>query len=193
MTFFNSAQIEALSKGVVRLGTLAELQFKTGPVYIWNGDTPLDHAGKNWLPLYGQGMVDGIPVLGQGSAESLTLTLNGVDGEHLRLALQDTDDVSQQFMILYTQTFNEDWQPVGQPVAIFYGFMQPPRVSRSPALDGQEILQTITVECLNAFYNRSRPAFGRYTDTDQKRRSPGDSFFSFASTLVSKQVKYPDF
>ncbi len=193
MSWFTEEELAITEKGVVRVAILVELRFKSKTMYCWNGDTWLEANGRLWQPLHGHGMIDGIPVLGQGTAENLTLSLPGIDNATLALALAETDMVSQQLAIVYFQLFNDNWQTIGAPRPAFFGFMQPPRVSRSAfgVKEGSE--QTISVECVNAFYNRSRPPFGRYTDADQKKRHPGDEFFSFVAGTVSKTVVYPDF
>jgi hypothetical protein len=45
----------------------------------------------------------------------------------------------------------------------------------------------------NAFFNRSRPPYGRYTDRDQQSRSAGDKFFQFTPSLLFKTFTYPDY
>lgn len=193
MSWFSEADLQIFEKGVVRVALLVEMQFKNQSMYFWNGDTWLEANKQLWQPLHGHGTIDGIPMLGQGTANSVTLSLPGIDNATLALALSETDMVRQQLAIIYFQLFDEQWQVVGKPRAAFFGFMQPPRVGRTAfgATDGAE--QIITVECINAFYNRSRPPFGRYTDSDQKKRHPGDEFFSFVAGTVSKSVTYPDF
>ncbi|MGL5936975.1 MAG: hypothetical protein ACRCZI_15295 [Cetobacterium sp.] len=193
MDFFTADQLLALQQKVVRAATLCELFFDTTPERVWNGDTLLTAGGRSWKPLRGAGFIDGIPGLGQGTAESVTLRLSGTDESILALTLSESDLVSQRLMVLYMQLMGDDWQPIGQPLAVFYGYMQPPRVDRSVVNGEEGSEQSISIECLNAFYNRSRPPYGRYNDSDQQRRYDGDKFFSFVSSLVSKIVTYPDY
>jgi len=193
MGFFTPDEIEKLAGQVVRIGTLAEPNFKTGVQRYWNGDTVLETGSRLWQPLHGYGMIDNIPALGQGQAQSVTLTLSGVSEDVLVAAIGDTDNVSQQLITIYFQLFDEAWQATGSPIAVFWGFMQPPRVSRSIGTPEDGGDQVVTIECVNAFFNRSRPPFGRYTDADQQRRSPGDKFFSYIARTVYQQLTYPDY
>lgn len=193
MGLFTAAEVERMSKTTVRVALLAELQFRSGPYYVWSGDRVLKTAGHEWQPLHGMGFVDGIPMLSLGEAESITMTLNGVDHAAMAAAIADTDEVSQRFVLLSLLYFDADWQPIGVPANLYYGFMQPPRVSRTAASGEQGAEQRITVDAVNAWFNRSRPPFGKYTDVDQQRRHPGDKFFSFIASTVSKVVVYPDY
>jgi hypothetical protein len=193
MDFFTPDQLLAFQQKTVRAATLCEMFFEPTAKRVWNGDTQLVAGGLAWEPLRGAGFVDGIPGLGQGTADSVTLKLSGVDESLLGLALSESDAVQQRLMVLYLQLLSDEWQPIGAPLAVFYGYMQPPRVDRSIATGDQGSEQLISVECLNAFYNRSRPPYGRYNDSDQQRRYPGDKFFSFVAGLASKTIPYPDY
>lgn len=196
MSFFTADQIEALAANVVRIDLMAELQFRSQTVRVWNGHYPLSSGGQTWKPLHGAAQFDGITVNGGGTADSVTMTLNGLpdqDPDLLSLALEETPDVVQQFVLLYLQFFSDDWQPQGNPLPFWWGFMQPPKVSRSPMSGTEGGMQSIRVDAENAFFNRSRPSFGRYTDRDQQSRHPGDLFCQFGPSLMFKTFTYPDY
>jgi hypothetical protein len=194
MAFFTPGQVAALKGKVVRMDRLVEFHFRTETLYYWNGNTELDHAGHVWLPMYGAATDENLGLAGGATqSDSVTFTLNGLPGELLAAALAETVDVDQQPVILYMQLFTEDWQPSGPPAAVFWGFMQPPRVNRS-TMDGvQGATQSIQLVAENAFFNRSRPAYGRLTDRDQQTRSPGDKIMQFTASLGAKTIRYPDY
>ena len=194
--FFTPDQIDILSKTVVRVDLMAEFQFRSETMYLWNGNTPLVSGGRTFLPAYGAATIEGVGISGGTVSESVDFTLNALPGQpldFLRVALEETQDIVQQLVIVYLQLFNSDWQPVGVPIAIFWGFMQPPRVNRTPAQDDQGSIQSISMTAENAFFNRSRPPLGRCTDRDQQTRSPGDKFFQFQASLLFKSLVYPDY
>lgn len=196
MGFFTPDQIELMSKGTVRTDILAEFQFISQTVRIWNGHSPLEAGGHTWKPMHGMAQIDGIGISGGTTSETVNFTLAGLpdqDPDLLGLALSETPDVDQQLVILYLQLFGEDWQPVGNPIGLFWGFMQPPKVSRSVVSGVDNPVQTVTMSAENAFFNRSRPANGRYTDRDQQQRHPGDKFFQFVPSLLFKKIVWPDF
>lgn len=194
--FFTPEQIELLSRSVVRLDLLAEFQFQSETIYAWNGNTALVAGAHTWLPLYGTATIEGLAISGGTVSETVTFTLNGLPNQSpdfLSKALEETPDVIQQFVVVYLQLFGDDWQPVGSPLGMFWGFMQPPRVNRSPMQDENGAVQSIVLTAENAFFNRSRPAFGRYSDRDQQLRSPGDKFFQFVPSLLFKTFTWPDY
>jgi hypothetical protein len=194
VAIFTPPQLAMLAGKVVRVALLAEFQFQSETIRGWNGTTPLEAGGHTWLPCFDV-VIDGLGASGGTVSETVTFTLNGLPNQandFLRMALEETPDVVQQMVIVYVQLLGEDWQPVGMPTGIFWGWMQPPRVSRGPMQEDQGGEQSITLAAENAFFNRSRPPFGRYTDRDQQTRHPGDLAFQFVPSLLNKRIVYPD-
>lgn len=195
--FFTPEQIERFSASVVRCDFLVEFDFATGPKYAWNGNTELPIGDKTYQPMFGAGAIEGLEQAGQGTKSSaVTLSLNGLPGDRLDMlaaALGDTEAVQQRMLTVSIVFFDEDWQVIGVPAPIFFGFMQPPKVSRSPMQGTEGATQSVSLTAENVFFGRARAPNGRYTDRDQQARSPGDKFFGFVSSLVHKVITYPDF
>lgn len=195
-SFFTADQIARLSGGEVRIDLLTQMTFRSSIKRVWNGNTDLETGGHVWTGLKGAGNIEGLAIDSGTTASAVTLTLSGLpdaDPDLLAIALAETDEVDQQPISIAVQLFDADWQPVGAPVGVWWGVMQPPVIARTPMQDGQGGVQSIALPALNAFYNRSRPPNGRYTDSDQQARSPGDQFFQFAPSLVYKNFTYPDY
>src|SRR5690606_5449949 len=121
----------------------------------WNGNTELEAGGQTWAPMYGAASIDGLAAPTDASAEQVTLELNGLPSQAtdlLSLALEETPDVVQQLVTIYLQLFDDDWQPVGSPIGIWWGFMQPPRISRTQMQGSDGAIQSISVTAENAFF-----------------------------------------
>lgn len=195
--FFTAEQIEILSAGTVRCDVLATFYFLSGTMYARNGNTPLVALdGNTYLPMYGYGAIEGLGLGGGTQSTQVTLSLNGLPSQaldYLGKAIEETPDLDQQLMTASLQFFSDEWQPVGVPINLFQGFMQPPTVSRSAGTHDDAGTQSVRLVAENIFYGRSRPPFGRNTDRDQQARSPGDKFFGFVSSLVKKLIRYPDY
>ncbi|RWO08236.1 hypothetical protein [Mesorhizobium sp.] len=196
--FFTPEQLELLAASTVRADFLITFEFLSATERAWNGNQALPaNDGNTYLPMFGFGSVEGLGLAGQGTvSESVTISLDGLPGQALdwlSQALANTADVNQQMVTVALQLFSEDWQPVGLPIPVFRGFMQPPRVSRSTMSTEAGATQSISVTAENIFFGRSRPPFGRNTDRDQQARYPGDKFFGFVNSLLFKTITYPDF
>jgi hypothetical protein len=196
MAFFTPAQIDQLSGRVVRVALLVEFQFASGTKRVWEGNTELESGGHTWLPLRGMGSIEGLTGPGGGgtAAEAVTFRVSGIPNDASGLlaeALSGTNDALQRLVTIYLQLFDDDWQPHSVPIGVWWGFMQPPKVSRTEIQGTEGATQSVEMQAENAFFNRSRPPFGRYTDRDQQARSPGDRFFQFVGSLLFKKLNYP--
>jgi hypothetical protein len=193
--YFTPEQLASLSAEAVRCDFLVTFNFLSSTTRVWNGNDPLLVDGNTYLPMFGMGNIDGLGLSGDTLSKTVTLSLNGLPANNpdfLALALGDTSEVDQQTLTVSLQLFNDDWSPLGVPIPLFNGFMQPPIVSRSEMAGVDGAVQTIVIAAENIFYGRSLPPHGRNTDRDQQARSTGDKFFGFVSSLVSKVLRYPD-
>lgn len=196
MSFFTADQLDTLSASTVRLDLLAKFDFTSDTIRVWNGHTDLVSGGHTWQPLHGAATIDGLAMPTGTTSEQVTFEVNGLPDQavdFLSSAIAETPEVDQQLVTVFIQLFGDDWQPIGSPIGIWWGFCQPPRVSRSQMHDGSGAIQSISLTAENAFFNRSRPPYGRYTDRDQQKRSPGDKFFQFTPSLLFKTFRYPDY
>lgn len=196
MAFFTANQLEALSAGMVRVAFLFEFRFASQTVRAWNGNHAIASGGSTWLPLKGSCQIDGLVLEPRQESSSVEFIMNGLpdqDPDLLAQVLSETDDVIQRLVIVHLQLFDSDWQTVGDPIGIWWGFMQPPQVDRTPMRESEGGSQSVRMAAENAFFNRARPPHGRYTDRDQQARSSGDKFFQFVALLQFKVITYPDY
>lgn len=197
MGFFTEEQVELLSASTVRAALLVEFAFASETKYLWNGHYRLTSGGHVWEPMRGAATIDGLDAPAGNAADTVTFALPGLptgETDHiLALALEETPEANQRSVRIYLQLFNGYWQPVGSPIGIWWGFLQPPKATRTPASEDIGGVQTVSIEAENAFFNRARPPAGRYTDRDQQKRSPGDKFFQFTSGLSFKTFWYPSY
>ncbi|WP_245517757.1 MULTISPECIES: hypothetical protein [unclassified Mesorhizobium] len=194
--FFTTDQLALLASSRVYVSLLVDFSFSSGIERAWNGNTPLVAGGNTYLPMHGAGQIDGLGLSGNGASDSVTISVDGLPDQALGFlakALANTPSVDQQLLTVYLQLFDSEWQTVGNPIPIFWGFMQPPKVSRTEMQGTDGAVQSIAITAENAFFNRSRPPYGRYTDRDQQARSPGDKFFGFVASILVKTVTYPDY
>lgn len=196
MSFFTPEQIEMLSSNAPRVDLLVKMEFKSSTIYAWNGEYEIIIAGNTYLPMHGIAQIEGLGQITTAQSQEVTITLSGIPTktvDFLSLATQETPEANQQALTIYLQLFDNDWIPIGVPIGIWWGFMQPPEVSLSEQNEELGAVQTLTLNAENAFFNKSRPRAGRYTDRDQQSRFPNDKFYQFASSLVNKTITYPDY
>lgn len=199
MSFFSQSQIEQLKASKeIRCAFLTELNFKTQTVRLWNGNTPKTMGGNEWLGMRGAGEIDGLNFNGTAASEKFTLRIPGIQddsGDVLKIALSETEVADQQIARVFLQFFDSDWETVGNPLGVAWGFMQKPKVQRTRMEGVSGSVQTISIEAENIFFNRAKPPAGRYTDRDQQTRFNNDLICQFTPELASpgKLITYPAF
>lgn len=193
MTF--DAEIDAaLGKGRVRLVILIAMHFDSEVVRRWSGYGVREFGGHVW---YGLGEIRNLPELEQltnGAASRVTLVLSGVDEELLAQALEQADAVDGRRIEFLMQLLDEDAQPIGDPQVLDVLLMDQVTIERSAGDDPtQAPVRTLTISMASPTASRRTPSRGRYTDRDQKARSPGDRFCERVPIYVNQAFKWPAF
>jgi hypothetical protein len=196
MALFSPEELEALSASTVRLATLVDFDWVGAPTYLWNGTGTRVFAGKTYIGCGDVGSIEGLEEARGTQANQVTFTLSGVadsPADLLAKAIDDTDIVQGRVVAVSIQLFNQDWAVLSDPILIWFGFCQQPRVTREAASTEVGARRILTLPAEGMFVGRARPAAGRYTDREQQARFPGDLFCTYVSQLVNKSVIWPDF
>lgn len=193
MPFLNALQVAEIAKSTVRIATLAEFQFRANTMNLWNGIGDVPYGGKTWQGLGGFGSVDGFPNLHGTDSAVVTAKLSAVDATVLALAANSKEDVAGRPAYFWFQLLDENWAPVGALIPAFAGIMQRIKIERTPADEQSGGVRVAGLEIENLFAARGRSGAGRYTDTDQQYRFPGDPFCGYVSDQKSRTVIWPNY
>lgn len=169
-------------------------------VRAWLGpgdyDLPADDVDTEGGTYLGIGLVGSIPVLRQlvgGTAQRVDFALNGVDARTFALADQDAGQARNAPVQVGIIFFDADWQAVDDIAWLWDGTADSATVSSGPAQDGN-IVQTVSLSVGTAFTDKTRAPLSFYTDADQQRRSPGDTFCALVSGYtLGSTVRWPNF
>lgn len=179
-----------------RYALLALIQTTDGPVRCWTGvgdfivpPDAVDEEGGRYL---GIGLVGEIPPLRQligGTAERVDFILSGVDAETVSLADESADSVIGAPLNLGIVFFDETWQPT--PVSwIWEGTADVPSIDQDAT--GPQVMRQVRLSVATSFTDRTRPFLTYWTDADQRKRSPTDSFCSLvAGYSLDSTIKWP--
>lgn len=201
MGFFTPAAAAALARGLVRVATLVDLNFggtppEGGPVYLWNGFGTRQFDGRSYWGAGDIGQIEGLEEIRGPVSHAVTFTLSGVPdspADLLAKALELSDIVQGRLAIVSLQLFDGAWAAEGAPIPVYFGVMQPPRVTRERATETAGARRILTLPTENLFFGRGRPAAGRYTDREQQMRYPGDRFCEYTPQLVNATINWPDY
>lgn len=178
-----SAAIAAAQAEVVSRTVAARLEFPGGTVRV-NGS-----AGDIWIDGYfylgvgGLGAISFVEESAELRAYDCTLTLSGVPGDAIALALGEAYQGSPG--TIWEVLFNRSTGAViADPIIIFRGRMDQMSIEL-----GQTAAVTITLQDFMADWER--PRIRRYTMEDQTGRHPGDTGLRFLAATVEKQIIWP--
>jgi hypothetical protein len=193
MSFFNETVDAYVAKRSIAGSLLIFMDFKDAPRRWWPGFGDIVAGGQTWQGTGELLSVEGLEQPQGTSAPQTTFTLSGVDAAIITLARQASDRVKNRRVIVYVQFFQaepeageEAWSNLDAPAAIWTGRMDQIRYAASGVGS-----RSITVTAESLWVNRSRPAFGLFTDRDQNARFAGDRGLEQVSDLVSKSVRWP--
>jgi len=195
MSLSNVIQTQ-LEGRIVRVAHLVEFSFKTQYRRVWNGSYPLTTPdGKRWFGIRKLGSIEGLDDDGNLTANAMKFSLSGVDARFLglvKLALAESKaEYVGRLVRVYNCFFDADWQVLDAPVARAAGLMDRIYVERAQNRDDGSSRRVITITAQNIFYGRGIPPAGYFTDTDQKRRSPGDRGLEPVSAQQEVVVQVP--
>lgn len=168
-----------------------------GPwVRAWGGlgdyTLPADEVDEEGGTYLGIGLLAQVPAVRQlvgGVAERVDFVLNGVDPVTFGLADENASTVRSAPVHVGIVFFDQDWQPADPVAWLWEGTADTPGVDRDADPEGG-IVRRVSLSVGTVFTDRTRPQPGFYTDADQRRRSPDDSFcsrvagYSFESTVT---------
>jgi hypothetical protein len=182
------AEIAALvAKREAPCAFLVRFHFVSGIVRVWTGFGPLRTLdGQIWSGLGELGTIDGLTTAFNGTAPAGRLTVSGVDAGLMSVAVGETDDFEGQPVGIFLQAF--DGRALsGMPCAIAVRLMMSLEVSRSVGN------RTLSITHETPYTGRNRPAGGFYSDRDQQKRWPGDSFCERTPLLLFASRRWPDY
>lgn len=186
---------ELLRSGRIGQAVLVHMDFRDSPKRWWTGFGDMTVGGYTWQGLGDLITISPISTSYQISAEQVTFQVAATP-EMLALALSAKDRVRDRAVTVYLQMFAMDdvtvagddvayGQPIGSPMALYSGTMQ-----RMPWSASGATQRTISVECEGLFFRRNAPPRGRWTDSDQKARYPGDKGLERLPIYVNYETRW---
>lgn len=186
-----SAILTALSQPEVKPFYAVELLFDdTDGTRFDQAGYAANRAVRFWTG-YGDRLIDGSTYTGAGnlisvsgleevadmSAKSASITLNGVPGDIIALALAEPYQ-NRKCRILFGVTDLTDF------VEVFSGY-----IDKMPIEDGSET-GSISATIESKWVKLEKPNIRRYTSESQKSRYPTDTFFDWVADLQDKDTPW---
>lgn len=169
-----------LETGVVPLGFLAELEFRSGTERYWSGLAPLSYDGHTWTPTGHLAGVSPMESTEDFRANGLVLTVAGLPGDAFTdfdaLTAADYKGRSARFIVAI---MSANFRSVVHAIPRYFN-IDTLDYSIAPDL-GASVTAGLEVETRRA----SRKKVRRYTPQDQDAAHPGDKAFEFVPYINS--------
>lgn len=170
---------EVLRAGGISQAVLVFMDFRDEPKRWWTGFGDLNVAGHVWQGLGDLISISRIESTYTLSVRQVTFSV-AATAEMMALALAAKSRVRNRAVSISLQLFVNGGkvngvttgQPIGSPLSLYNGTMQ-----RMPFGGSGSTERNIQIECEGLFFRRNQAPRGRWTDSDQKARYPGDRGF----------------
>jgi hypothetical protein len=189
MGFFNSTIAAYAQSRTVYLALLASHDFESGIAYNWTGYGSLDLDGEIWIGKGDLVSFGGIPFNADDVAGAITITLSGVDAQHIAEArsMPPVRGRAQQIWLQFFDTAT--LQPLDSKLLIADRVMDVMKWSGSGPSQ-----RSVSVTSEDVWADRQTAEHAHWSHADQQMLFPGDRGLEFIAELVpGKRVEWPEF
>jgi hypothetical protein len=170
-----AALLTALAQDQVQPYYAVEMLLDSGAVRLWTGYSNRTIAGNTYTGAGALINIEGLGEVGDLAAKSITITMSGVQGGLVSLALQEP--YQRRKCRVY---FGE--ASVSDVVEVFSGQLNTMQIEDS-AEQG-----TISILVDSKLVELERASNRRYTSESQKARYAGDTFFDYVSAIQDAEI-----
>lgn len=166
----------------VRPLLFVELRLDSGTVFLHNGLGQFSWGGHDWLGYGSLGAVGPIEEGDDLSPYAVQLTLSGVDSALLTIA--QSTEIFERRVIIYIGFIDDTGALTATPDELWSGSMETMTISLGGDLD------SITLQAESELIAHSQANGALFTDEDQQKRHPGDTFFEFLSQIQNARIQW---
>jgi hypothetical protein len=160
---------------------LAQLNWPTGTIYVWNGYGSITWDGKTFLGTGHMGKISEIRETQGSQATGVTLTLSGIPTALVVDAL--ANDSQGRPGKIWFGSINKDAAFEADPYCVFDGV-----IDICPITDSAETC-SISVKLEKELIDR-RVHSRRRTHEDQQIDAPGDLYFNYVAAIANKSISW---
>jgi hypothetical protein len=158
--------IAQLSAAHIKPVLFLQMQFTSGPAFMWTGIGNLQWNGQTWIGVGTLGTISAIEDSSELKATNVTFTLSGIGQDMIKHAL---GEMRQGYPVqLWFGTLGDNNNVIADPLQMYAGRID------VPTIDEGAPTATISVSTENRLIDLQRSRERRYTDQDQQIDHPGD-------------------
>lgn len=168
--------LNALDDDVVYPFLAIDIDFDTGPLYVWSGIGDITINSKTYLGAGQLLNVSSVEETTEIEAKGATITMSGIPSSFLSLALTEPYQGRECRIYFGMTSAPSDY------VEVFSGELDQMNISE------EANTATIAVTVENVLIKLERPVVRRFTNEDQKSRFPNDKGLEFVASLQDKEI-----
>lgn len=172
----SASLLNALDDKTVYPFFAVDIDFSSGPLYIWSGYGDLTIGAKTYLGVGQLLNVSSVEESTEMESKGAVITMSGIPSTFLALALTEPYQ-GRECRIYFGMTNNPS-----DYAEVFAGELDQMNVSE------EATTATISVTVENVLIKLERPVVRRFTNEDQKSRFPNDKGLAFVATLQDKEI-----
>jgi hypothetical protein len=166
----------ALDDAVITPFFAVDLDFDSGPLYVWSGYGDLVIGAKTYLGAGSLLNISSVTETTEMDAKGATLSMSGIPSSFLSVALQEPYQGRECLIYFGVTSSPSDY------VEVFSGELDQMNIEES----GDTCVVSVTAE--NVLIKLERPVVRRFTNEDQKSRFPNDRGLEFVAALQDKDI-----
>jgi hypothetical protein len=166
----------ALDDAVITPFFAVDLDFDSGPLYVWSGYGNLTIGAKTYLGAGSLLNISSVTETTEMDAKGATLSMSGIPSSFLSVALQEPYQGRECLIYFGVTSSPSDY------VEVFSGELDQMNIEES----GDTCVVSVTAE--NVLIKLERPVVRRFTNEDQKSRFPNDKGLEFVAALQDKDI-----
>jgi hypothetical protein len=166
----------ALDDAVITPFFAVDLDFDSGPLYVWSGYGDLVIGSKTYIGAGSLLNISSVTETTEMDAKGATLSMSGIPTSFLSLALQEPYQ-GRECLIYFGVTSNPS-----DYVEVFSGELDQMNIEEG----GDTCVVSVTAE--NVLIKLERPIIRRFTNEDQKSRFLNDRGLEYVASLQDKDI-----
>lgn len=166
----------ALDDEVVKPFFAIDVDFSSGPLYVWSGYGNLDIDGKTYLGAGDLIQISSLAETTEMEAKGATITMTGIPSSFISRA-QNEPYQGREVRVYFGMTDSPS-----DYVEVFAGELDQMNIEEGPET------ATVVVTAENVLIKLERPVVRRFSNSDQKSRYPNDKGLEFVAGLQDKDI-----
>lgn len=169
---------EMLSRSNVNMALAAQIDFASGTSRVHSGVGEILIGGEVFYGLGSLGQASAVTEENNTSAQSISLTLNGLDNNLISISLNEK--VIGKLVTCYLAVFDDDMTELA------YDLLYQGTISQTALVAGDEGALTYTVANIFQEWSKGKP--WRYTDESHLKMYPDDHIFRYTGQMADRSI-----